>query len=64
MRDDGILMRNNIPYQRYIENECFVVNEQIPYTDSKGKTHPAFTTMVTGRGQVFLEKKYRTSNGV
>lgn len=59
MRDDDILMKNNLPYQRYLDNDCFVVNEQIPYTDSKGKTHPAFTTMVTGKGQVFLEKKYR-----
>jgi len=61
MRDDDILMKNNLPYQRYLDNDCFVVNEQIPYTDSKGKTHPAFTTMVTGKGQVFLEKKYRES---
>jgi phage antirepressor YoqD-like protein len=59
MRDDGVLMKNNLPYQKYCENDCFVVNEQIPYTDSNGKTHPAFTTMVTGKGQVFLEKKYR-----
>jgi Rha family phage regulatory protein len=59
MRDDGVLMKNNLPYQKYCENDCFVVNEQIPYTDSSGKTHPAFTTMVTGKGQVFLEKKYR-----
>lgn len=59
MRDGLILMRNNIPYQRYIDQGLFVVIEQIPYTDSKGKTHPAFTTMITGKGQVFLEKKYR-----
>ena len=59
MRDDGILMTNNLPYQRYLDNNCFVVNEQIPYTDHKGKTHPAFTTMVTGKGQVMIESKYR-----
>jgi len=59
MRDDEILMSNNLPYQRYIDQGCFVVIEQIPYTDRNGKTHPAFTTMVTGKGQVFLEKRYR-----
>lgn len=53
MRDDKILMESNLPYQRYIDNELFVVIEQIPYTDSKGKSHPVFTTMVTGKGQVF-----------
>lgn len=59
MRQDGILMINNQPYQRYIDQGFFVVIEQIPYTDSKGKDHPAFTSMITGKGQVWLEKKYR-----
>jgi phage regulator Rha-like protein len=27
-----------------------------------GKAHPAFTTMVTGKGQVWLERKYRNIN--
>lgn len=62
LRDDQVLMANNLPYQRYIDGELFVVTEQIPYTDSKGKTHPIFTTMVTGKGQVWLEKKYRKIN--
>lgn len=59
LRSDGILMANNIPYQQYIDAEYFVVIEQTPYTDRNGKAHPAFTTMVTGKGQVWLEKKYR-----
>lgn len=59
MRSDAILMANNQPYQRYIDQGLFIVIEQIPYTDSKGKDHPAFTTMITGKGQVWLENKYR-----
>lgn len=59
LRADKVLMENNLPYQRYIDGELFVVIEQIPFTDSKGKTHPVFTTMVTGKGQVWLERKYR-----
>ena len=59
MRADGILMADNMPYQRYIDLEYFVVIESTPYTDRDGKAHPAFTTMVTGRGQVWLERKYR-----
>ena len=61
LRDDGILMDNNIPYQKYIDAKCFVVIEQVPFTDSKGKSHPVFTTMVTGKGQVMLECKYRAA---
>lgn len=58
MRADGILMRNNLPYQKYIDREYFTVNEQEPYIDSDGVKHPTFTTMVTGAGQVFLVRKY------
>lgn len=59
LRQDEVLMENNLPYQRYIDQELFVVIEQTPYTDRNGKAHPTFTTMVTGRGQVWIEKKYR-----
>jgi anti-repressor protein len=59
LRQDEILMADNMPYQRYIDQEFFVVIEQTPYTDRNGKAHPTFTTMVTGKGQVWLEKKYK-----
>jgi anti-repressor protein len=58
LRDDGVLMSNNLPYQKYIDREYFTVIEQEPYTDSKGVKHPTFTAMVTGAGQVFLAKRY------
>lgn len=58
MRDDSILMPNNLPYQKYIDREYFTVIEQEPFTDSKGVQHPTFTTRVTGAGQVFIAKKY------
>ncbi|NHZ94594.1 phage antirepressor KilAC domain-containing protein [Massilia sp. CCM 8734] len=60
MRADGILMNSNLPYQKYIDRDYFTVIEQDPYTDSKGVSHPTFTAMVTGAGQVFLAKKYAT----
>lgn len=58
LREDGILMRSNLPYQKYIDREYFTVNEQEPYTDKEGVKHPTFTAMVTGAGQVFLVRKY------
>lgn len=58
LREDGVLMANNLPYQKYLDREYFTVVEQEPYTDSKGETHPTFTTRVTGAGQVFLARKY------
>jgi phage antirepressor YoqD-like protein len=59
MRADEILMADNMPYQRYIDLEYFVVVEGTPYTDRDGKAHPTFTTHVTGKGQIWLERKYR-----
>lgn len=59
LRDDGILMRDNRPYQRYIDNGLMDVIENDPFTDKNGKAHPTFTPVVTGKGQVWLEKKYR-----
>jgi phage antirepressor YoqD-like protein len=58
LRDDGILMGTNMPYQKYIDREYFTVIEQAPYTDKEGVKHPTFTPMVTGAGQVFLARKY------
>jgi phage antirepressor YoqD-like protein len=59
LRHDRVLMADNMPYQKYIDAGYFVVIEQLPYVDHAGKAHPAFTTMVTGKGQVWLERKYR-----
>lgn len=59
LRDDKILMENNLPYQRYIDAEYFVVVEQTPFTDRSRKSHPTFTSYITGKGQVYLERKYR-----
>jgi len=58
LRADGILIENNLPYQKYLDRGYFSVVEQAPYTDKDGVKHPTFTTMVTGAGQVFLAKRY------
>lgn len=60
LRRDGYLMENNMPYARH--KRYFAVSENKPYTDSDGKTHPSFTTRITGVGQVYLERKYRQQN--
>lgn len=63
MKADKILMENRMPYQKYIDKGYFSVIEQNPYKDSKGVSHPAFTTMVTGAGQLFLTRKYHDLTG-
>lgn len=55
----GVLMSNNLPYQRYIDRGYFAVKESVFETDGLKKTYRQ--TFVTGKGQVFiigLLKKY------
>lgn len=62
LRDEKILMPNNIPYQEYIDRRYFEVVESI--WESNGKTHITRTTRVTGKGQVFIAKKWRIHHPV
>lgn len=64
MRDKKYLMVTNQPYQQYIERGLFIVIEQTPYTDSSGKSNPSFKTLITGKGQVWLESKYNAENAI
>ena len=64
LRDQKFLMVNNRPYQSYIDNGYFVVKEGTPYKDGIGKLQPCFTTRITGKGQVFLEKKMKEASYV
>lgn len=56
MREDAVLMVNNLPYQKYIDRGYFSVAETI-ITRTAGPT-PVFSARVTGAGQVFLQRKY------
>jgi phage antirepressor YoqD-like protein len=59
LRESGFLMRNNEPYQRYVDSGLFKYLPNKPYTDAKGKTHQHYQTYVTGRGMIYFEKKFR-----
>ena len=52
LRKKGILMSDNLPYQKYIENGYFAVKETIFETDSFSKTYQQ--TLVTGKGQRYV----------
>ncbi len=59
LRENGILMSGNLPYQKFIDRGYFAVKESIFETDSFSKTYQQ--TFVTGKGQRFiigLLKKY------
>lgn len=57
LRNNGILMKDNIPYQKYIDNGYFAVKESTYDTSDETKTSQ--TTYVTGKGQIYITKKLR-----
>jgi anti-repressor protein len=59
MRQDGLLDGRNLPYQRYKELGVFDVDEGKSWKDSEGKEHIPLLTKITGKGQVYLAKRYR-----
>ena len=62
LRNNKYLMSNNIPYQKYIENNYFVVTETTKETAYGTKI---FTkTLITGKGQVALVEKLRKEFGM
>ena len=52
LREKGVLMKNNLPYQRYVEAGYFQVCDA--NGGSKEKTLLFPQTMVTGKGQIYL----------
>lgn len=56
LREQGILMRNNLPYQQYIDNGCFKVVEK-QYNDGLGESHTYTRTLVTGKGLAFIHSR-------
>ncbi len=61
LRQKEILMKNNMPYQRYIEGGYFKVKESVYDTPYGSKTQQ--TTLVTGKGQIYITEKLRKESG-
>lgn len=57
LRKKEILMKNNMPYQRYIDGGYFQVKESVYETPYGSKTQQ--TTFVTGKGQIYITEKLR-----
>ena len=52
LKGKGVLMANNLPYQRYIDRGYFAVKESVFEVDGMKKTYQQ--TLVTGKGQRFV----------
>jgi anti-repressor protein len=56
LRAHSILTKNNVPYQKWIDKGYFTVAEST-VNRTKG-VMPVLSTLVTGAGQVFLQRRY------
>ena len=57
LRDSNILMGNNLPYQQFIDAGYFHVVERT-WRDQNGEPRVTAKTMVTGKGLVFLQRRW------
>lgn len=58
LRIKKILMKDNQPYQQYVDAGYFKVIEHT-YTDFLGQTKIRRQTLVTGKGQLYITKKVK-----
>ena len=56
LREAGVLMRNNLPYQQYIDAGHFRVVEG-QYLDHQGESRTYARTLVTGKGLTFIQRR-------
>lgn len=59
LRDEGLLMRNNLPYQRHLDAGHFRVIEK-QYNDERGESHTYTRTLVTGKGLAYIQKRLQS----
>ena len=56
LRDEGLLMRDNMPYQQYLDAGYFRVVEK-QYNDGRGESYTYTRTLVTGKGLAYIQKR-------
>ena len=62
LRDHSYLMKSNEPYQRFIDSGIFKYLPDDPFVDASGRSYQTYTTYITGKGMIVLEKKFRSEN--
>lgn len=59
LRQNKIIMPESTePYQQYIDSGYFVMRENV-FDVPEGGKHISYTPLVTGKGQIYIEKKWR-----
>ena len=62
LRDNKYLMKDNVPYQRYVNEGLFEVIEKVSEYDSQDYIN--LLTLITGKGQLYVTGKLKESLGL
>jgi anti-repressor protein len=62
LRDEGMLMSNNLPYQHHLDAGHFRVVER-QYHDERGESRTYTRTLVTGKGLAHIQKRLQSQAG-
>lgn len=57
LRNEGLLMTSNQPYQEFIDRGYFRVTQR-QYNDHRGESHTYTRTLVTGKGLSYVQKRF------
>lgn len=63
LREEGLLMRDNLPYQQYLDAGYFRVVEK-QYNDGRGESHTYTRTLVTGKWLAYIQKRLQNQNNI
>ena len=63
LRNNGYLMKNNEPYQKYISQELFILKPNGEHKNKDGESIPDFKTYLTKKGVNYLLEKF-IDNGI
>ena len=63
LREEGLLMRDNLPYQQHLDAGYFRVVEK-QYNDGRGESHTYARTLVTGKGLAYIQKRLQNQNNI
>lgn len=64
LREQRILMRDNRPYQEYLDRGYFRVIEQTWTNKRTGEEHIATKTLVTGKGLIWLQRLWQEAHAL
>ena len=63
LREEGLLMRGNLPYQQHLDAGYFRVVEK-QYNDGRGESHTYTRTLVTGKGLAYIQRRIQSQSTI